>query len=533
MTPSAPNNWGLGETMDLFEKVDEVIRSHLADLRIPGVLTVRPGFRFANGWITRDPAVVMTVDADADGRAIPARVGPYPTDVRRASAAELLRRSDPRGFADALGAAPPRLRPAYFPLEREVATGALVPRPRAAAKPTVPYTPAPGATLAPVRDRMSLTCSASPDSGWMVLSGFLAVVRQALTVGMYDFTSGHVLAGVKAALTGSGRTLSLVLDDPPGNPAGDQTDDEAAAALAQLLGGAESFAWAAEAQDPHVAQAIFPNAYHIKVAVRDHEAFWLSSGNWNNTNQPVIDPWGDPAGAAAIAAKSDRDWHVIVEHSGLARTFEAYLLHDLAVAKGLQAARPRDRVALPLALFAPQAKVPPTAPPRQFYRPLQIVDQVIAVQPVLTPDVGVGNYAEGLLELIESAAERLYIQTQYVHPPLSGEDPAFATLVAAVASKMKAGLDVRVILSEYETAAYLEQLQAAGWDMSAVRIQRGVHNKGFVVDSQAVAVGSQNWSGDGVLRNRDATVVVRDAQAAQYFERIFLDDWEGQARQQV
>ena len=31
---------------------------------------------------------------------------------------------------------------------------------------------------------------------------------------------------------------------------------------------------------------IFRTAYHIKVAVRDHSTFWLSSGNWNNSNQP-------------------------------------------------------------------------------------------------------------------------------------------------------------------------------------------------------------------------------------------------------
>ena len=38
----------------------------------------------------------------------------------------------------------------------------------------------------------------------------------------------------------------------------------------------------------------FASAYHIKVAVRDHAAFWLSSGNWQSSNQPAIDPlaWG-------------------------------------------------------------------------------------------------------------------------------------------------------------------------------------------------------------------------------------------------
>jgi hypothetical protein len=35
-------------------------------------------------------------------------------------------------------------------------------------------------------------------------------------------------------------------------------------------------------------------------------------------------------------------------------------------------------------------------------------------------------------------------------------------------------------------------------------------------------MGSQNWSGDGVLRNRDASLILYDDDAARYDERIFL-----------
>ncbi len=40
-----------------------------------------------------------------------------------------------------------------------------------------------------------------------------------------------------------------------------------------------------------------------------------------------------------------------------------------------------------------------------------------------------------------------------------------------------------------------------------------------------VLVSSQNWSGDGFLRNRDAGLIVEDAEIAGYYEAIFLDDW--------
>jgi phosphatidylserine/phosphatidylglycerophosphate/cardiolipin synthase-like enzyme len=47
----------------------------------------------------------------------------------------------------------------------------------------------------------------------------------------------------------------------------------------------------------------------------------------------------------------------------------------------------------------------------------------------------------------------------------------------------------------------------------------------MVVDSQVIAVGSHNWSGNGVLRNRDATVVIYNKEAAHYGQQIFVHDW--------
>jgi phosphatidylserine/phosphatidylglycerophosphate/cardiolipin synthase-like enzyme len=99
---------------------------------------------------------------------------------------------------------------------------------------------------------------------------------------------------------------------------------------------------------------------------------------------------------------------------------------------------------------------------------------------------------------------------------------------------MNQGVDVRIITSQFQAMqGWLERLQAAGVDLDKVKLQNGVHNKGFVVDSKIVALGSQNWSGDGVLRNRDASVIIENAKAAAYYEKIFLHDWNNIARQSV
>jgi phosphatidylserine/phosphatidylglycerophosphate/cardiolipin synthase-like enzyme len=68
---------------------------------------------------------------------------------------------------------------------------------------------------------------------------------------------------------------------------------------------------------------------------------------------------------------------------------------------------------------------------------------------------------------------------------------------------------------------------------SQLRIQPHVHNKGIVVDSQVVVVSSQNWSADGTGDNRDAGLIVYNAEAAQYFEQIFLHDWVNMAAAKV
>lgn len=540
--------------MKTFADIDKVIQANLPQFKKPGALTVRPGYKIRNGWITPESAIVVTVREKKDKASIPPadtippQADGVPTDVRDATTIQKLRFDNPQQHANVVATARPEYNQPEFDYERDAQTGQLLKPTQAApavaamvAKPLKPYQPAPGTPLNQVTAKMSITCHSSPDSGWTQLSKFLQGIQQQLTVGMYDFTSAHVLQAVKAGLNNT-QKLSLVLDHPAPNPSADQSDEQTEQELKGALVGREEFAWAAEARDPKVTGAFFPNAYHIKVAVKDHQIFWLSSGNWNNSNQPEIDPFAagaDKKQIAQVAKKSDRDWHVIVEHPGLAKTFEAYLENDLKSATPLQAVATAARAAaaaLPPEAVAksPEAPIESTTAPAQYFPPFQIDNEQVTIQPLLTPDSGAGNYASNILKLIESADTKLYLQTQYIHPPNPGSDAGFQALIDAVKAKMDKKLDIRIILSEYEASGgWLEKLQAAGLDMSKVRIQNGVHNKGFVIDSKVVALGSQNWSGDGVLRNRDASLIMYHGGAAQYFEKIFLHDWTALAKQKL
>ncbi|MEA3162170.1 MAG: hypothetical protein QOD95_3718 [Gammaproteobacteria bacterium] len=518
--------------------IDRVISQHLGELAKPGVLSVRPGYQMAGGWLTKKPAIVVTVDKKTDDPApqdrLPETLAGFAVDVREAGTLERLRASNPQLYAAVAAQSPPELQLPQFALERdlsgqsfasieEVAAAA-----RAPAKPNIAYTPPVNAPLQAIDDTFTITCHASPDAGWPQLKSFLTGVNSSLTVGMYDFTSAHILQTVQAALTAK-KHLNLVLDHPAADRTLDQTDAETQAALQATLGARLKFAWALEERDPEVAAWIFPSAYHIKVAVRDSAAFWLSSGNWNNSNQPDIDPIKDPAGADSTLKTSDRDWHVIVEHPGLAALFEKYLQNDLTVAAQHQAQAAQIAASMDALSNLAKPDMPMASRvPKQFFAPKTIKARM-KIQPVLTPD----NYANIILQLINSATKTLYIQIPYITPTDKPEGVVLAGLIEAVAKKIRASLDVRLILSGFAKPAALEQLQAAGIDANLIRIQNNLHNKGIVVDSSAVAVGSQNWSAPGVTTNRDATLVIFNEEAARYWEAIFLHDWTSMAVQHI
>jgi hypothetical protein len=525
--------------MEFARAVDQVITRNLDQLKKPGVLSVRPGYQVVAGWPTKKPAIVVTVNRKLDDippqDRLPETIEGFAVDVRQASPLQRLRATNPALYASVAASVTPELDRPTFPYERDLSGQSLAPLAetveamRKPAKQQLRYTAPAGAPLKAITDDMTITCHASPDAGWPTLKSFLEGTKKSLTVGMYDFTSTHIADTVQSVMSKPRLSLNLVLDHPPSKSTREQTDDQTVDDLSSAVGNRFSFAWALERNDPKVATWIYPSAYHIKVAVRDGTAFWLSSGNWNTSNQPDIDPLTDPVAAAPIVKNSDRDWHIIVEHDGLAALYEQYLLNDLKVAADNQTA-PTEMAAVmsSLAQLAEPEIVMAARVPQTYFAP-KTIEAKMKIQPILTPD----NYVDLILALINSAEKSFYMQTQYINYSDKPENAKFAALAAAVVKKINDGLDVRLIMSQYETTDKLELLQGAGIDLSHVRIQANVHNKGIVVDSQVVALGSQNWSGDGVLRNRDATLVIYNEEAARYWEQIFVHDWTKMATQQA
>jgi phosphatidylserine/phosphatidylglycerophosphate/cardiolipin synthase-like enzyme len=540
--------------------IDSAIRKHLPALRKPGVLTVRPGYEIAGHQLTGKSAIVATVHTKKKDLPktdmLPDSINNIPVDVREATAHQRLRAHDPAAAALTQAYGRPEDKEPSWPLEREMPSGKLLDAAQSdtqkklaqrraqqpatdralqahSSKPQIPYVPAPGASLDPVTTTTTIIAHVSPDAGLVNLEKFLAGTQHSLIIGMYDFTSGEILNDFLKDLNGS-QTLQMVLDNPAPNPTRDQTDAQTVEELNHALGVRASIARALVRSDVYAAAWIFPYAYHIKVIVRDGTAFWLSSGNLNRSNQPNL---------ASPPRTEDRDWHVIIQDPGLAKTFTAFLDQDFASAKAHPATLPGDAAAAVADAHAKlAADTNPLPPPVQQVTqalkkpapsgvPAQTFSNVkVKITPLLTPDTLAGTtkgqYLTNIMQLVGGAKRSLYIQLQYIESSSGTGD--YNSLLQAIADRVKAGVDVRLIENGEYGEKWGEKMKQAGVDLTAnIRMQPNVHNKGFVVDSSTAVVSSQNFSPAGIEQNRDAGVIIEYPPIAQYFEKIFVSDWNG------
>ena len=115
--------------MEFAGAVDKVISEHLSELTKPGVVSIRPGYKAAGQWITKKPAIVVTVNQKQDAlppdQRLPETLGGFAVDVRQADELQQMRAEKPRLFVNVAAAARPELERPVFPFERD-GTGKLL-----------------------------------------------------------------------------------------------------------------------------------------------------------------------------------------------------------------------------------------------------------------------------------------------------------------------------------------------------------------------------------------------------------------------
>jgi hypothetical protein len=508
------------------EAATELVRKHLAGDQ--AVLSVKSDYLFRDGILTDDVGVIVAVRPDASTdpavHGLPPRLNGVDIGVEIADpetvVAELMSVN-----REAFG-------------ERRAGYRRNLNDPRF--------------KLSPVTDEMKITLHVSPETGWPMLQKFLSESAcNELTIGMYHMTAPHVVEAIKKIAERRGARITLTLDrqradaEEPDDTGGetkknDIPEKQTLAALEELAG--NRFKWAEASLG---GQGLFPMAYHIKVAVWSKRSgdtvsdkvFWLSSGNWQSSNQaPVkkaiseIDEltWDD------IGAYN-REWHAVVEHAGLAKTFRHHLEQDYvdndaaARTEGLMPELPH--ILVPIDML----EGPPRRPSDfQTFGP-KVLEGRIKVQPLLTPD----NYPELVADLIANARDRVLIENQsFMLWTNVNETPEhFLKIARAVRDRQCEGLDVRIIFrnirgSERETIRRLKKF-GIKTDRDHLRYFSTCHTKGIVIDDEIAILGSQNWTAAGTGPNRDASLVIWHRDANAYFADLFKYDWEQIATHRV
>ncbi len=465
------------------------------------------GYRFENGWITRDRAIVVTVDAKKtqfdlrrEGRtALPQAFAGYPVQLTGPTLRELVRATTPQTGE-------------FLSLTESLNLNEIV------------YTPPRGAPLEAVDDKMRLNLHISPDAGWPCLRDFLGATKERLVVGMYDFGARHILDAILAKP--KLKELVLVMQRGESLGTGTKKDDipdaKVAEALSNQFGMRFHFGWVKLG----IKNGWVANSYHIKVAVQDSKAFWLSSGNWQSSNQPPVDLNGSMD--FSYLDNYNREWHAVVYHEGLAKTYEAYLRNDLkngASPDFVEMLANLPNVAVPVV----EARRRTGGANLRYFAPLEL-DEQVKVTPLLTPD----NYFDAAIDLIKSAKEEILLQNQTFNAPTEHQEK-LAELVGLIQEKQQK-VSVRIvfrILMESDARQNLEALVDMGFDPDSVRVQTNLHTKGIIVDGKKVLLGSQNISETGISINRDASLLFEHEGIAQYFKSIFEHDWENLAQKDI
>ena len=467
-----------------FDPVIAVIKAQQpAWQALPGVLGVRPGFHQIDGETTAVPAIVVVTESHEPIGGLPSEVAGIPVEQRPATVFEAV-----EGF---------------LPLaawERTLPEGA----------PNIQYDPPANLHLT-AHNVHNITCHIGPDSGWSTLKPFLEGTTTSLTIAMYEFYADHIIETVTRLGEETDATLNIILQVS-------SNDNNMEGVLTDSWQNRLTFT-PALVSGPN---RIFNNSYHTKIAVRDSSAFWLSSGNFSPNSQPLI-----AAGSEQVLySKGNREWHVVIEDGPLSQLLEGFIEHDISQAQAggaPEAAPVLPDLLIPEAWLTQEAAVVQDHPFES--RTFATTGPAVRVEPLMSPD----NYADKILELINSAELSLYLQFSYIRQPSREK---FDTIISAIAQRMEDGIDVRVLVGPNQNSEHSDLLIGVrGWKRSMFRRQTSkVHNKGVLVDGKIAVVGSNNWSTDGTQYNRDASLVFHSRPIAQYFTEVFLFDWDSLSR---
>ncbi|MGN6187118.1 MAG: phospholipase D-like domain-containing protein [Thermoanaerobaculia bacterium] len=469
------------------------------EIRGNGVLKVRHGYLIAGQGLSDKPCLVVAADPsrmDEVRARVPKEFGGFPVDVRPAS---LRDQAEGTELAQEAG-----FNIAYDDDNR---TGKDF-------------------SFDFVEEKMDAIVHVGPERSWVVLQEFLRGTKKKLVSSIYEFHAKHIADALETELD-EGASLKIVMAP--------QTRDASHGNVApgDFARKPRFEKWTNDFGDnfegifvPVGNGGLVAKAYHIKVTVRDDRTVWLSSGNWKRASQPNIAK-KDLDNPKETGKAGNREWHVVIDNKTLASRYQNHIAADYErcseLGGTLEAVQEEVMVDVPMTVLE---AVELEAAPKQVFEPLRL-NRTIKVKPLLTPDQKGAVYSKAVLELIKSAKKQLLFQNQYITVD-EHSSGFFGQLVDALVDRSRKIDDVRIILRSGGDGFLdnMAELKRRGMDVNrCVKRISATHTKGIIVDGKRVLIGSHNWSSLGVTLNRDASLIFHDEDIAQYFAKVFEEDW--------
>jgi len=145
------------------------------------------------------------------------------------------------------------------------------------------------------------------------------------------------------------------------------------------------------------------------------------------------------------------------------------------------------------------------------------------------------QYAEAVKSEIDSAKSSIDIM-MYMMKYYETNNSLMMVEKALIAAKER-GVKVRIILDSEEengkpssltkeNMKALDYLSENGIEVKFDSPKTTTHDKLLIIDGETVIIGSHNWGFSAFERNNEASVIIKDAEIAAYYENYFENLWE-------
>jgi phosphatidylserine/phosphatidylglycerophosphate/cardiolipin synthase-like enzyme len=358
-------------------------------------------------------------------------------------------------------------------------------------------------------DSSSISPSIGPDSAFNDLYHWIGLADETIHLHIYQFMSPDLSHSLIDAME-RGVEVTILLEE--GILDGSSTIDNQRGHAQTLHDAGATVFWM---EDP--SQISSPYAYiHSKVAVRDSESVWISSGNWKDSSLP-----SDGVG--------NREWSVILNSEEAAELVLSRLSWDenpnhLHISVHSSSHSPSNGWSMEEVSFEGGVTAPDT------------IEGAFDAQLMTCPD----DCVEGVISMIDSAEYSIDLSVQYLDLDWYwgfGDNPIIGSLYDAVNRGVKLRIMLNGFYAEWDEEIRdtihmfntnwnaTEGLDATARLMASSNEIVKLHNKGAIIDGESVLVGSMNWGSSATLRNREMGVLIHQQEVAEVYLSSFNEDW--------